>query len=187
MKQKKEIAVFGGGCFWCTEAVYQQLHGVVKVVPGYSDGHIQHPKYEQVCAGNTGHAEVIRIEFDPAQISYHDLLTVFFAIHDPTTVNRQGNDSGTQYRSIILYTTEDQKLEAEQYTAYLQNTEEFKDYPIVTQIKPLKDFYEAEDYHHEYYNNNITQPYCQIVINPKLKKLKDRFHQLLNKDSFHEQ
>lgn len=178
MNSQKEIAVFGGGCFWCTEAIYEELKGVISVAPGYAGGNRPNPTYEQVCAGVTGHAEVIRVEFDPSQISYNDLLTVFFATHDPTTLNRQGNDVGTAYRSIILTTTETQKREAETFIQDLDSSDPGGK-PIVTEIKPLDTFYEAEDYHKQYYSRNVLQPYCQVVINPKVRKLKEKFAQLL--------
>lgn len=170
-----KIAVFGGGCFWCTEAVYGELKGVISVMPGYAGGTTANPTYEQVSSGNTGHAEAIRIEYDPSQISYNDLLTVFFATHDPTTLNRQGGDIGTQYRSIILYTDEAQKSEAESIIKKLNETGE----KVVTELRPLESFYEAEDYHRQYYLKNSSAPYCQLVINPKLEKLKDKFYGLL--------
>lgn len=173
-----KIAVFGGGCFWCTEAVYGELKGVISVMPGYAGGTTANPTYEQVSSGNTGHAEAIRIEYDPAQISYNDLLTVFFATHDPTTLNRQGGDIGTQYRSIILYTDETQKNEAEAFIEKLNSSGP----KAVTELKPLESFYEAEDYHRQYYLKNSSAPYCQLVINPKLEKLKEKFYALL-KDS----
>jgi len=170
---KKEVAVFGGGCFWCTEAVYQMLKGVISVMPGYAGGTTANPTYERVCQGDTGHAEVIKIEYDPEIVSYDDLLTVFFASHDPTTLNRQGSDVGSQYRSIILYTTEEQKQKAEDF---IENLGE----GIVTEVKPLGQFYEAENYHQRYYEKNKGVPYCQIVINPKLEKVKEKFAKLLN-------
>jgi len=180
MAGETQIAVFGGGCFWCTEAVMERLPGVVSVMPGYAGGHGKNPTYEQVCAGNTGHAEVVRIAFDPAQISFRDLLTVFFATHDPTTPNRQGNDVGTQYRSIILYATEDQKAEAKTFIQELAESGRFQK-PIVTELTPLDAFHEAEPYHREYYRRNAGQPYCQFVITPKVGKLQERFRQLLGK------
>ena len=180
MAGETQIAVFGGGCFWCTEAVMERLQGVVSVMPGYAGGHGKNPTYEQVCAGNTGHAEVVRIAFDPAAISFRDLLTVFFATHDPTTPNRQGNDVGTQYRSIILYATEDQKAEAKRFIQEMAESDHFKK-PIVTELTLLDAFYEAELYHREYYRRNASQPYCQFVITPKVGKLQERFRQLLGK------
>ena len=178
-----EVAVFGGGCFWCTEAVIEGLRGVISVMPGYAGGRTKNPTYEQVCMGTTGHAEVIRIEFDPARIAFRDLLTVFFSTHDPTTLNRQGNDVGTQYRSIILYTTEEQKREAE---AFIRELDESRESPLkkaVTEVKPLETFYPAESYHHKYYRKNTGQPYCQLVISPKMGKLKAHFDKLLAQQS----
>lgn len=167
---KLEAATFGGGCFWCGEAVFQRVPGVKSVVSGFAGGTTPNPSYEQVCAGDTGHAEVIQIKFDPSVISYQKILEVFFEEHDPTTLNRQGADAGTQYRSIILYSNDDQKKIAEQAKADAakQHTQ-----PIVTQIVPLTAFYPAEDYHQNYYNLNKTQGYCQFVIRPKLRKLID--------------
>jgi peptide-methionine (S)-S-oxide reductase len=177
-----EIAVFGGGCFWCTEALIEGLRGVVSVMPGYAGGHTKNPTYEQVCMGTTGHAEVIRLEFDPAQIAFRDLLTVFFATHDPTTPNRQGDDVGTQYRSAILYTSEAQKREAEAFIRELNESGQFPG-PVVTQIQPLETFYPAEAYHQKYYRRNFSQPYCQIVISPKMGKLKAHFDHLLRQQT----
>jgi peptide-methionine (S)-S-oxide reductase len=178
MTNKNETAVFGGGCFWCTEAVFDRLRGVLSVIPGYAGGSVANPTYEQVCSGRTGHAEAIRIEYDPAQISYRDLLTVFFATHDPTTLNRQGNDVGTQYRSVVLYSDEEQKHQTEAFIKELTDSNAFSG-PIVTTLEPLEVFYPAEDYHHKYYDQNPYQPYCQYTIPPKLKKLKQRFAELL--------
>jgi peptide-methionine (S)-S-oxide reductase len=165
---KIEIADLGGGCFWCMEAVFERLPGVISVTSGFAGGHTANPTYEQVCTETTGHAEVTQIEFDPAIISYASLLDVFWQAHDPTTLNRQGADVGTSYRSIILYRNEEQRLIAEKSKAGAQKN--FK-HPIVTQIVPLTNFYKAEDYHQEYYDNNASAPYCQIVIAPKLQKL----------------
>ena len=173
----KQVAVFGGGCFWCTEAVFESLKGVVSVMPGYAGGQIKNPTYEEVCSGKTGHAEVIRIEYDPA-VSFRELLTVFFSTHDPTTLNRQGNDVGTQYRSVIFYTTEEQQREAEAFLKELADSREFSK-PVVTQVQPLDTFYPAEDYHHQYYRRNTNQPYCQFIITPKMGKLKEHFDRLL--------
>ena|SRR3989344_1955425 len=170
------VAVFGGGCFWCTEAVFQDLKGVISAVPGYAGGSVINPTYEQVCTGETGHAEVTRVEFNPAAISYNDLLSVFFATHDPTTLNRQGNDAGTQYRSVIFYADEDQKRGAEEFIKNLNESEP----KTVTEVRPLQNFYPAEEHHREYYKNNPEKAYCQAVINPKLEKLKKRFGELLN-------
>ena len=176
-----EIAVFGAGCFWCTEAVFEQLRGVIAVSPGYAGGNVPNPSYGQVCTGRTGHAEVARIEFDPSQISYADLLTVFFSTHDPTTLNRQGADVGTEYRSIILYNSEAQKRAAEGCIEELTGAKAF-DAPIVTEVKPLETFYPAEDYHREYYRNNSFAPYCQVVIRPKLSKFHKKFSELLKSE-----
>ncbi len=175
---QKKIAVFGGGCFWCAEAVFEELRGVISIMPGYAGGVGENPTYEEVSSGRTGHAEVIKIEYDPDQIGYQDLLTVFFATHDPTTPNQQGNDIGTQYRSMILYTDDEQKTQAGEFIKQLnESTPEGK--PIVTEIKFLDRFYDAENYHREYYRKNTSKPYCQIVINPKLKKLEETFASLL--------
>ncbi len=174
-----QVTVFGGGCFWCTEAVFSSLKGVVSVLPGYAGGSTDNPTYEQVCNGTTGHAEVSKIEYDPSIVSYDDLLTVFFATHDPTTPNRQGNDVGTQYRSIILYTTPEQKSEAEAFMAELNKEGE----RVVTELKPLEKFYSAEEYHREYFKKNPDKTYCQLVISPKLEKLKEKFYNLLKKSS----
>jgi peptide-methionine (S)-S-oxide reductase len=171
-------AVFGGGCFWCTEAVFAMLRGVARVTPGYAGGTVPNPTYEQVCAGGTGHAEAVRIEYDPAQVAYEDLLTVFFATHDPTTLNRQGNDVGPQYRSAVFYADEAQKAAAEKYVAELDASAP-GGAPIVTEIAPLTAFYEAEDYHKDYYARNKDAGYCQVVIAPKVAKAKERFAALL--------
>jgi len=175
---QKEIAVFGGGCFWCTEAVFERLRGVISVMPGYAGGMIKNPTYRQVSTGKTGHAEVVRVEYDPAQISYGDLLAVFFATHDPTTLNRQGADVGTEYRSVILHTTDDQKRQAEAFIEDL-NRSDPHGRPLVTEVAPLIEFYEAEHPHREFYRNNSSAPYCQVVIEPKLAKLHTRFTELL--------
>lgn len=174
-----QTAVFGGGCFWCTEAVFKMLKGVKSVTPGYAGGTLENPTYEDVSSGASGHAEVIRVEFDPEEISYRDLLTVFFGTHDPTTLNRQGNDVGAQYRSIVLYTSEEQKLEAEKFIDEINMSHKEGD-PVVTAVEPLTTFYEAEDYHKDYYTKNPNQGYCQVVINPKLKKVQEKFAALLN-------
>src|SRR5471030_2579654 len=165
---KTEIADLGGGCFWCMEAVFERLPGVISVTSGFAGGTTENPTYQQVCTETTGHAEVTEIEFDPAKISYQKLLEVFWQAHDPTTLNRQGADEGTSYRSIILYRDEKQRLLAEKSKLEAQN--DFKN-PIVTEIVPLKKFYKAEDYHQQYFDNNSTQGYCQVVIAPKLEKL----------------
>ena len=169
-------AVFGGGCFWCTEAAFQRIKGVTRVVPGYAGGNVQQPSYERVTTGTTGHAEVVRVTFDADVVSYKDLLKVFFAIHDPTTPNRQGNDIGPQYRSIILFADEQQNQEAQSYIAEINL--EF-DNRIVTEVKPLEAFYEAEEYHHNYFNRNPNAGYCQVIISPKVSKLRKDFAQLL--------
>lgn len=177
MSSTTQTAIFGGGCFWCIEAVFEQLKGVVSVMPGYAGGQTLKPTYDAVCSGETGHAEVLRIEYDPAIISYNDLLTVFFAAHNPTTLNRQGNDVGTQYRSIILYTTEEQKSETLAFIKDL-NEGDLKN-AVVTELVPLETFYEAEAYHHHYFLTHPEQAYCQFVINPKLEKVRERFSQLM--------
>ena len=175
-------ATFGGGCFWCTEAVFQQLNGVDSVVSGYAGGEVQNPTYEQVCSGSSGHAEVIQIAFDPTVISYTELLEVFFRTHDPTTLNRQGNDLGTQYRSVIFSHNEEQQLLADQFKANLNASGEFPD-PIITEISLLSEFHPAEDYHQNYYRLNAGQPYCNAIIRPKLEKLEKYFSEKLNSDS----
>jgi peptide-methionine (S)-S-oxide reductase len=168
------LATFGNGCFWCTEAVFQQLKGVYSVVPGYSGGSVQNPTYEQVCTGTTGHAEVIQIRYDPSVISYPELLEVFWKTHDPTTLNRQGNDIGTQYRSVVFYHDEEQKEQAEYYKRQLDASGAFNK-PIVTQIVPFSAFYPAEKYHHDYFVNHPNQGYCVAVIGPKLAKFEKAF------------
>jgi peptide-methionine (S)-S-oxide reductase len=178
MDQTTQVAVFGGGCFWCTEAVFGQLKGVVSVMPGYAGGTVANPTYEQVCGGGTGHAEVTRVEYDPARVSFNDLLVVFFATHDPTSLNRQGADVGTEYRSVIFYTTDNQRQAAQALIGELNNSNP-EGKRIVTEVVPLTAFYQAEGYHREYYRNNSLAPYCQIVINPKLRKLHQQFAALL--------
>jgi peptide-methionine (S)-S-oxide reductase len=173
-----KTAVFGGGCFWCTEAVFQRLQGVHSVTSGYSGGEMESPTYEQVSAGITGHAEAIKIEYDPEAIKYEDLLNVFFASHDPTTLNRQGNDVGTHYRSVIFYTDEEQREQAQKYIDKLSHDNTFKA-PIVTEIKPVMKFFPAEGYHQNFYNNNGSYPYCSVVIDPKIAKLREKFAHLL--------
>lgn len=177
-KGKTETVVFGGGCFWCTEAVFSRLKGVINVTPGYAGGSAVNPTYEAVASGATGHAEVIKIEYDPGIISFENLLEVFFAVHNPTTPNRQGNDVGTQYRSIILYQNDRQKKIAEEFIIKLSD-EKVLAKPIVTEIKPLGVFYKAEDCHGHYYDENSANPYCQLVISPKLAKLRKKFSRLL--------
>jgi len=169
-----ETVTFGSGCFWCTEAMFQQLKGVSSVVSGYSGGHVENPSYEQVCTGRTGHAEVCQIQFDPEQIPFEELLDVFFSTHDPTTLNRQGNDVGTQYRSVIFYHSERQKQIAERVKAELGESGTWKN-PIVTEIVPFEKFYPAEDYHQNYFRNNPNQGYCRLVISPKLDKFQKVF------------
>ena len=169
-----EIATFGGGCFWCTEAIFKELKGVESVTSGYSGGEIINPSYREVCTGKTGHAEVIEIEFDPNLISFQDLLKVFWETHDPTTLNRQGADIGTQYRSVIFYHNDQQKETAEKIKQKL-NEENVFDKPVVTEISPWKNFFKAENYHQDYYENNSNQGYCQFVIVPKLEKFRKIF------------
>ena len=172
-----EFAVFGGGCFWCMEAVFQRIPGVKSVASGYAGGHTENPTYEQVCTGTTGHAEVTRIEFDPKVISYEKLVDYFWDAHDPTTLNRQGGDEGTQYRSIILYSDEAQKAAAGKSKA--EALKKFKS-PVVTGIVPLKKFYPAEGYHQDYYNNNSNAPYCRAVIRPKVEKIEKELKQVVH-------
>lgn len=169
-----DTATFGNGCFWCTEAVFQQLEGVLKVSSGYSGGHVVNPTYKEVCTGTTGHAEVIQIIYDPSKISFDELLEVFWQTHDPTTLNRQGNDVGTQYRSAVFYHNQEQKEKAEKYKTELNKSGAFNN-PIVTEITPFTSFYVAENYHQDYYLNNGEQPYCTYVIRPKLEKFQKVF------------
>ena len=173
-----EVAVFAGGCFWCTEAVYSQLRGVVSVMPGYTGGHTENPTYREVCTDSTGHAEAVRIQFDPDQITYNRLLDVFFETHDPTTLNQQGADRGTHYRSMVLYADDAQKEQAEAYIKELDSSGSLRD-PIVTEVVPLKAFYEAEEDHKQFYLNNPDMMYCQIVIRPKVAKVRGEFAELL--------
>lgn len=172
-RKEYDIATLAGGCFWCLEAIYEQLRGVEEVEPGYAGGTVADPTYEQVCTGNTGHAEAVQITFDPQEITFRQLLDVFFTIHDPTTLNRQGEDVGTQYRSAIFYHDEEQRATAERAIQELDAAGVWVD-PIVTEVTPLSEFYPAEDYHHEYYRHNSGQPYCRMVIAPKVA----RFRQL---------
>lgn len=174
----KTTAVFANGCFWCTEAVFKMLKGVISVVPGYTGGETENPTYEEVSSGNTGHAEAIKIEYNPSVISYDDLLNVFFNTHNPTTLNRQGNDVGTQYRSAIFYGNEDEKKKAENLIKELNEAKAYPD-SVVTEVTKLQKFYEAEDYHHDYYEHNKDKPYCEIVIAPKIEKMQKKFAQLL--------
>ena len=174
----EERATFGGGCFWCVEAFYQDLQGVQEVVSGYAGGSVPNPTYRDVCDGTTGHAEVVQIRFDPETVSYRDLLDVFWRTHDPTTLNRQGADVGTQYRSEIFYHDEQQRAEAEQSLAKTDASELWAD-PIVTEVSPLSEFYRAEDYHQNYYRSNRAQPYCTFVIDPKMQWFRDAFQDRL--------
>lgn len=169
-----EVATFGNGCFWCTEAIFQNLKGVEKVVSGYSGGHVDNPTYKQVCNGTTGHAEVIQISYDPSVISYDELLEVFWKTHDPTTPNRQGNDVGPQYRSAVFYHNDTQKEKADKYKKELNEAGAY-DKPIVTEITAFEKFYPAEDYHQNYFNLNGSQPYCSFVIRPKVEKFEKVF------------
>jgi peptide-methionine (S)-S-oxide reductase len=169
-----EVATLGGGCFWCLEAVFEQLRGVEKVESGYAGGNVPDPSYREVCHGTTGHAEVVQVTFDPAQISFREILDVFFATHDPTTLNRQGPDAGTQYRSAIFYHSPEQKAAAEQRIAEL-NAARIWDRPIVTEVVPLQTFYPAEDYHQGYFRANPVQPYCLAVVSPKVAKFRKQF------------
>ncbi len=182
MTAKLELATLAGGCFWCLEAVFRELEGVAHVQSGYTGGHLANPTYEQVCRGDTGHAEAVQIAFDPTVISYLDLLEVFFAVHDPTTLNRQGPDVGTQYRSAIFYHNEEQRRAAE---AVIQDLSRrgIWDRPIVTELRPLEAFYPAEDYHREYFTRHPDQPYCQAVIAPKVAKFRNAFWNRLRKGS----
>jgi peptide-methionine (S)-S-oxide reductase len=178
--QQIETATFGTGCFWCTEAIFQQLEGVIKVTSGYSGGLVVNPTYEQVCAKNTGHAECLNIAFDKSKITFDELLKVFWQVHDPTTLNRQGNDVGPQYRSVIFYHNEEQKAEAEKYKEELNNSGAW-DKPVVTEISPFTTFYPAENYHQNYFNNNGSQSYCSYVIRPKVEKFQKVFKDKLKK------
>lgn len=177
---KYEIATFGGGCFWCTEAMFRELEGVIKVESGYAGGQVPNPTYKQVCTGTTGHAEVIQITFDPTKISYDEILLVHFTTHDPTTLNRQGNDAGTQYRSIILYHDAAQKASAERAVSEVAPSI-WPNKPITTEIVPFTTFYIAEDYHQDYLESNPNQPYCVYVVNPKVEKFRKLFKSKLKK------
>lgn len=175
ISEKIDTATFGTGCFWCTEAIFESLNGVVKVTSGYSGGQVDNPTYKQVCTGETGHAECVQIQYEPDKITYDELLEVFWQVHDPTTLNRQGADVGTQYRSAIFYHNAEQKERAEHFKAELDKSGAFKN-PIVTEISPASTFYTAEDYHQEYYENNKnSNPYCAVVIRPKMDKFKKAF------------
>ena len=171
-----EKATLGGGCFWCTEAVYLRMKGVVSVEPGYSGGHVKNPTYEEVCEGTTGHAEVIRITFDPSVVSFSDILEVFFQIHDPTTLNRQGADVGTQYRSVILYHSDEQKAAALEAIRKVNEMQLYKR-PVVTEVTPFSVFYPAEDYHRDYFSRNSSKPYCRMVVAPKVEKFQKLFRE----------
>lgn len=179
MNQK---AYFGGGCFWCTEAVFQRLKGVSAVAPGYAGGKTTNPSYEDVCSGETGHAEIIEITYDPSEISYEALLDVFFHTHDPTTLNYQGNDVGTQYRSVIFYQTDEERKSAEDLIHTYTKSEEFPR-PIVTEVTKLDVFYPAEDYHFNYYNKNSYQPYCSVIIGPKVAKLMQKYGKMVKDEA----
>jgi len=174
MPQTTEVATLGGGCFWCLEAVFDNLQGVTAVESGYSNGTTVNPTYKQICKGDTGHAEVVRVSFDPEKIAFREILEVFFTIHDPTTLNRQGNDAGTQYRSAIFYHSPEQKAAAEKLIAELTAEKAYAD-PIVTEVAPAQTFYIAEDYHQEYFVNNRTQPYCLFVVAAKIAKFEKKF------------
>ncbi len=174
----KEVATLGGGCFWCTEAVFRELKGVEKVESGYSGGTVANPTYRQVCTGTTGHAEVVQVTFDPKAISFREILQIFFTVHDPTTLNRQGGDVGTQYRSIIFCRNNEQKAIAEQVIPEI-NAARIWDASVVTQVEPFKSFYKAEDYHQEYFEKNPGQPYCQVLIAPKVAKFQKHYREKL--------
>src|SRR4030042_1966226 len=173
-----QTAVFGGGCFWCLETIFLQIKGVESVESGYAGGSNENPTYKEVCSGKTGHAEVVKIDFNPEVISYTKLLEIFFYLHDPTTLNRQGNDIGEQYRSVILLTSPEQEKIAREYTSNIKD-EKIYSKPIVTEIRPLEKFYKAEEYYQKFYYNNLSQSYCQMVISPKVKKFKEKFSKLL--------
>ncbi|MCB2172997.1 peptide-methionine (S)-S-oxide reductase MsrA [archaeon] len=178
MSSNIEKATLGGGCFWCTEAVFLEIEGVMGVVSGYSGGHVKNPTYNQVVSGTTGHAEVVQVSFDPEIVSYREILEVFFTMHDPTSLNRQGADVGTQYRSVIFYHGEEQRKVAEAFIKEMNETNLFN-LPIVTQLEPFEAFYEAEDYHKDYYNRNKNQGYSRFVIKPKLEKVEKKHKEML--------
>ncbi len=178
IQEGKEGATFAGGCFWCTEAIFQEVKGVEKVVSGYTGGFIKNPAYREVCNGTTGHAEAIQITFNPELVSYEDLLEIFFGTHDPTTLNRQGADVGTQYRSEVFYHSEEQKEKAEKYIQWIEQEKLYSN-PIVTKVSPASEFYAAEEYHQDYYSQNSQQGYCQMVIAPKLEKLRKYYQSKL--------
>lgn len=177
---QREVATLGGGCFWCLEPIFEELRGVEKVVPGYAGGHMVNPSYEQVCGGQTGHAEVVQVEFDPREVSFRDILRVFFTIHDPTTKNRQGADVGSQYRSAILYHSPEQQRAAEEVIAEVNGARVWPA-PVVTEVAPLTVFYPAEEYHHRYYERNPSQGYCQVVIAPKVAKFRQKYFEKLKR------
>jgi peptide-methionine (S)-S-oxide reductase len=177
-EQKNETAILGGGCYWCLEVVYQRVRGVEKVESGFSGGYIKNPAYREVTSGNTGHAEVVKITYNPEVITYEVLLSIFFTIHDPTTLNRQGADVGTQYRSVIFYINEEQKKVAKAVMSQMTDKQIYDD-PIVTQLVEEAPFYKAEDYHQNYYNNNAQQPYCQVVVAPKVRKFREKYAEWL--------
>ena len=182
MKQSTtETAIFAGGCFWCTEAIFKEMKGVINVIPGYTGGNRPNPTYEQVTTGATGHAEAVKIVFDPSQVSYEEMLQVFFATHDPTSLNRQGNDVGTQYRSAVFYTNNKQKELTNAYIKFLNDSDIYDQY-IVTEVMPATEFYEAEDYHKNYLDNNSSTPYCQFVVLPKLEKFRKHFKNKLKNE-----
>ncbi|HEX8138435.1 MAG TPA: peptide-methionine (S)-S-oxide reductase MsrA [Pyrinomonadaceae bacterium] len=177
---RREVATLGGGCFWCTEAVFDELKGVERVESGYSGGTTVNPTYQEVCSGTTGHAEVVRVTFDPQVISFKEILQVFFSVHDPTTLNRQGADVGTQYRSVIFYHTDEQRRVAEEVIREL-DAQKIWDGPIVTEVAPAEAFYEAEDYHQEYFRSNAAQPYCRMVVAPKVAKFRQYYREKLKR------
>jgi peptide-methionine (S)-S-oxide reductase len=172
MSEEREVATLGGGCFWCLEAIFSRLIGVTGAVPGYSGGHVDHPGYEAVCTGETGHAEVVQVTFDPSVASFDEILAVFFSIHDPTSLNRQGNDIGTQYRSVIFFHSDAQKESAEKA---IEAASRHSDHPIVTEVAPIEVFHPAEEYHWHYFDRNRNQPYCRFAIEPKLGKFMEKF------------
>lgn len=177
---KMETAIFGTGCFWCTEAIFQQVEGVEKVTSGYSGGKVANPTYKQVCSGTTGYAECLKIDYDPTKVTFDELLEIFWQVHDPTTLNRQGNDVGTQYRSVVFYQNEEQKAKVEKYKTALNKSGAW-DNPVVTTLEPFVKFYPAEDYHQNYYNDNKNEGYCQFVIRPKVEKFEKVFKSKLKK------
>ena len=178
MENTIKTAILGGGCFWCTEAIFEDLKGVISVIPGYAGGDMNNPTYKDICNCGTGHAEVIKIAFDPCQITYKTLLEVFFATHDPTTPHQQGNDVGEQYRSMIFFTDDSQRKDAQDFMNKINGSGKFHK-PIVTQIQPIEKFYTAEEYHHKYFDKNPGQPYCSSVIAPKIKKFREKYSYLL--------